>query len=356
MSALAVPERRHRRGAGCPIPRIAGTRGATWVRVSATDGGAQRSQARHIVPRGVLGSRRGCGSRIVGVVSSETEIGARWLDALVEQLPRHGRVVCELRDAVAADPRLRWFDVSCSLGAGRGDQYSDIDCGVGYAEPAPEDLEVIGRDLVGSVGDVADALVHVMDGFPSGTIRIAAEYADEVQLDLVLMPANLMAGLRDGEVAIVDKDGALAGAATSSVFGRPDDRVLREWALTGWWWVSDIAKYVTRGSLFEAVERIGLVRDHALKLFAAAAEIPYPVFGLTSLLDYEPFQLPDGLTETYPVPGDPHTVWQAATAVADLLHECSRRAETSLGCDLSTPWEATSRSRLAAALPSPDHR
>jgi len=213
----------------------------------------------------------------------------RWFADLEARLPQHARLIGALRDAVAADERWRWFDVSCSLGAGRGDELSDIDCAIGFADPIDVDeLEALGEQLVASVGDAADMLVHVAEGWQPETRRFAVEYIDGLQLDLVLMPAPWMPGLRDGEVALVDKDGALAMAATS--------------------------------------------------------------YGLTSLLDYEPFELPEGLAATYPVPDDYASVAAAASAVAALLADCTRRAATSLASDLSTPWETSARTRLAAAL------
>lgn len=283
-------------------------------------------------------------------MSVEVDRGAQWLAELTDRLPRHGRLIAALRNAVVADERLRWFDVCCSLGAGLGDEFSDVDCAVGYAEPLAEDhLESLGTQLVSGVGDVADLLVHVMDGWPPGVRRFAAEYDDGVQLDLVVMPSRLMSGLREREVAIVDKDGALAGDGTSSAFGPPDQRTAREWVLTAWWWVSDVAKYLQRGSVFEAADRIERIRQEALKLFAAANDVPYPRFGLTSLLDHEPFRIPDGLAETYPQPDDRRSVEAATTAVVALLAECSSEAAAHLGYDLSTPWEARARDRLTAA-------
>lgn len=77
--------------------------------------------------------------------------------------------------------------------------------------------------------------------------------------------------------------------------------------------------------------------------------MPHPSFGLTSLLDHEPFELPDGLAQTYSVPDDYASVAAAASAVAALLADCSERAATGLGFDLSMPWETTARQRLGAA-------
>lgn len=275
-------------------------------------------------------------------------VGDLWLADLAVRLPRHARLLGALRDAVCEDGRWRWFGVSCSIGAGRGDEFSDVDCAIGFAEPIDvSDLEVLGEELATSVDVVVDVLVHVAEGWQPDTRRFGVEYVDGLQLDLVLMPASRMPGLRDGEVAIVDKDGVFGVDAKSSLYGPPDERLAREWVLMAWWWVSDVAKYLTRQSLFEASERISLVRHHALRLFAAASHIPYPSYGLTSLLDYEPFELPAGLADTYPMPHDHASVAQAATAVADLLVYCAQRAAAALGFDLSTPWEGTARERLA---------
>jgi len=132
----------------------------------------------------------------------------------------------------------------------------------------------------------------------------------------------------------------------------PRHGVAREWTMMAWWWLSDVAKYLERGSLFEAAERIALVRQEALKLYAAARDVPYPLFGLTSLLDYEPFEVPQNLAGTYPVPTDRISVAAAARCVAALLAQCSHSAATHLGYDLSTPWETTARQHLETAIHS----
>lgn len=74
--------------------------------------------------------------------------GRDWLTGLAERLPRHAEVVGNLRDAVETSDQWRWLVVSCSLGAGRGDEHSDIDAGVGYSQALTiEELERSGSDL-----------------------------------------------------------------------------------------------------------------------------------------------------------------------------------------------------------------
>ncbi len=50
-----------------------------------------------------------------------------------------------------------------------------------------------------------ELIVHQIDGWPGDTCRVAAEYDDGVQLDLVMLPAERRAGLTDRAVALVDK-------------------------------------------------------------------------------------------------------------------------------------------------------
>lgn len=95
-----------------------------------------------------------------------------------------------------------------------------------------------------------------------------------MQLDLVVFPAPWRRS-RPSEVPI-DKDDDLAHLVTP-----PADlvdvrlrRQVREWVMLGWWAVSDVAKYLQRNSLYEAAERIAMVRQHALRLFAAARDNP----------------------------------------------------------------------------------
>jgi hypothetical protein len=119
--------------------------------------------------------------------------------------------------------------------------------------------------------------------------------------------------------------------------------------MLGWWALSDAAKYLRRGSLYEAIERVSEARQHALRLFAVAKRIPYPSFGLVSLLDFEPYELPDSLEQTYGIPRHQPDVLDAANATADLLLRTSSAAAVTLDVDLRTPWAEIARGRLTSA-------
>lgn len=169
-----------------------------------------------------------------------------------------------------------------------------------------------------------------------------------VQLDLMLMPAERRPGLPQSSVALVDKDGLLADVWTPPVAEATADQA-REWTMLGWWALSNVAKYVRRASLFEAVAALADARAHALRLFAVARGIPYPAFGLTSLLDFEPFELPDELRATYALPSQPDAVIDAAWAVSDLLGAGAADVGRKFGVDLATAWAGIARARLRAA-------
>jgi len=271
-------------------------------------------------------------------------------------LPRHAAVVRRLAAAVHGNERLRWLELCCSLAAGRADELSDVDAGVGYeADLSEAELEAEGMALVQAAGEaddglgVLDVLVHVLPGWPPETTRrFAVEYGSGVQLDLVLLPAGRRQGLPEGALAVVDKDGRLVQPWRPRVADPPDAGQAREWAMFAWWALSDAAKYLRRGSPYEAAERVAEARTQALRLVAVARRVAYPSFGLPSLLDADPPALPDGLAGTYGLPADPASLRAAALATAALLRNAAAGAGEVLGADLDTVWAAKADARLAA--------
>ena len=83
------------------------------------------------------------------------------------------------------------------------------------------------------------------------------------------------------------------------------------------------------------------------RLWATGGGVPYPAFGLTSLLDFAPFQLPGALADTYAVPEHFSAVAAANRATADLLAAASVAASAALGADLGSPLASTVRDRLS---------
>ena len=269
------------------------------------------------------------------------------LASLRSRLPRHAALLDSMSDVVNSDGRWRFLEVGCSLGAGGGDELSDIDAGLGYDGIDVHDLHDAARQFALQIGAPVDFVVHRMDGRPDDVCRVAAEYDDGLQLDLVVMPAARRSGLPDRSFAVVDKDDRLRVAITPLARLPPSIEVAREWVVLGWWAIATADKYVRRNSLFEAVHAIDEARTHALRLWAAGHDVPYPAFGLTSLLDFPPYELPPELVATYAVPDVMDAVAAANQATAELLAAASASAAASLGTDIGSPLASSIRRRLA---------
>ena len=273
-----------------------------------------------------------------------------FVDGLRATLPRHAAVLDALSAAVAADDRWRWLELGCSVAGGRGDEWSDLDLGIGAVTDDDGELPAGAAEaLVRSLGPVTDLLVQPLPGRPRHR-RIAAELASGVQVDLVMFPAADRPGLPPGSVALVDKDGRLATPWRPDAIGTPPAEQLREWAFLGWWALSDVAKYLARGATFEAADRIAEARRLALQLHAAAQGVDYPLFGLTALLDAPEPVVPMWLEESYSV-AEPEPLRAAAHATARLLHDATIAVELGLGLDLDIALRGAVVRRLAAPNP-----
>lgn len=267
---------------------------------------------------------------------------------LQDRLPRHWLVLDALRSVVRGDERWRWFEVGCSLGTGGGDQLSDADVAIGYTDITdPAELEAAALSVAASIGPPIDIIGHRLDGWPDDVYRVAAEYDDGVQLDLVMMPARQRLGLPDRTIAIVDKDGHLVTPVVPRSSQPPSLEIAREWVFLGWWALSAADKYVVRGSWFEATESLAEARKFALFLYATGRDVPYPSYGLVSLLDFPPFALPPNLADTYCTPADPPGVGAALRACANLLRGAAEIAGSRLGGNLDSALADATTHRLA---------
>src|SRR5262249_19139427 len=110
-----------------------------------------------------------------------------------------------------------------------------------------------------------------------------------------------------------------------------DPATLREWAALGWIALGDLAKYLDRGSLWEAFQRLQAARDEGFKLWAAGYKSRFPGYGLTAILD-EPDggELPPRIEATVAAL-DATDLRRAARAVADLLTTATTRVAPLLG-------------------------
>jgi hypothetical protein len=219
-----------------------------------------------------------------------------WIDAL--GLPRQERLLRELVAYARSDARVRFVELCCSVARGVGDELSDLDLGIGIADDAwPDALP----DLVGALrtmGETADLLDHQIAswaGVPHR--RWFVQYADGSQLDVVAMPASKREGMPAGNVALHDPDGRLATKSAPRPEHASAEQV-REWAFEAHIALMNMAKYLRRGSLWEALEQLHEARTMAWRLWAVARDVPFPGFGLTAVLDAPDAGVPSNLERT----------------------------------------------------------
>ncbi len=274
--------------------------------------------------------------------------GRVWIDALPDELAAQRRVLSRLMDFCEADGRVRWPALSCSLARGAADRLSDVDAGIGVADGLVEQVtgELAGHDL----GERVETLVQHWPG-AHPMRRLFVQFTDDAQLDLVVMPAAARPGRAPDELALLDRDGQLARPFTPGA-DVVDAGTVRAWAFLGWAALTDLAKYLRRGSLWEAHARLEEARDRVWTLWAAGRGARYPAFGLSQVLDHDPHDLPPGIGGTL-APLEPDALREAALRTARTLETVSAAAAAAHGARLPHAMARYTAARLAALPPAP---
>ena len=295
--------------------------------------------------------------------------GRAWLAALPDELAAQRRVMAGLVDRCEAWPLARSLVVGCSLGRGAADALSDIDAALGVdAERGPagaervRTAEAMAVAALPDLGALVDVLRHQTGAADPWVRRIFAQFADGTQLDLaVTAEAGIQTRRRGGGAPDFV---TLYQSSTSPDYPVPDTRArpaapspaparvgeppaayavtgdqVREWAFLGWCALIDADKYLRRGSLWEAHNRLHEARHHIWALWAAANGAMYPWHGLSQVLDHDPENLPPGIEST--VAGlDAADLSRAARASAEVLAAASAAAARRHPADLPAAMAA----------------
>jgi hypothetical protein len=202
--------------------------------------------------------------------------GLDWIDDLPPELAGQQALLRGLLALCDADDRIRWLVIGCSLARGAGDRLSDLDMAMGIRD---EDF------------------------------------------DLVLFPASVPGGSVPNVVVLYDPDEQLVAAGD----GKPvTSGQIREWAFGSWCALADLGKYLRRGSTWEALARLNEARSQLWQLWAVTLGVPDPQYGLTSVLDFAPAELPVSFEGTV-ADLDPGRLLDAGRRVAVLLNEVGKR-------------------------------
>jgi hypothetical protein len=269
--------------------------------------------------------------------------GQEWLASLPAELAAQRRIMAALVEFCEATPAVTSLTVGCSLGRGAGDALSDIDAALGVAAERGEAgaepvlaMEAAVTTLLPTLGSLVDVLRHRIGTSDQLARRIFAQFADGTQLDLAVIAE---AEVRRGDAA--PDFVSLYQVASQPETGRPawssptvravrsasavTGEQVREWAFLGWCALIDADKYLRRGSLWEAHNRLHEARHRIWALWAAAVGAIYPWHGLSQVLDHDPRDLPPGIEST--VAGlDRADLRRAAQASATVLTRVSTAA------------------------------
>ena len=215
--------------------------------------------------------------------------GLDWIDDLPPELAGQQALLRGLLALCDADDRISWLVIGCSLARGAGDRLSDLDMAMGIRD---EDFEAARPDLrraVDGLGELVESYYHQLPGLAQAHERIFAQFADRSQVDLVLFPASVPGGSVPDVVVLYDPDDRLVTAAERKPVTSGQ---VREWAFGGWCALADLGKYLRRGSTWEALARLNEARAQLWQLWAVTLDVPDPQYGLTSILDFAPGQVP----------------------------------------------------------------
>ena len=261
----------------------------------------------------------------------------RWLRSLPKELAPHREVMLGLMREAERDPGIRVLVVGCSIGRGAADELSDVDAMYAVVDTAWNDALRDSAGVVRRVGDVVDMHQQIID--PANRElppyqHTFAQYASGVQLDLVVALARERQAPRPDWIVLYDPDGRIVGEAKSNP---ATDEQVRQWMHIALVHLSACAKYLTRGSLWEANAQLDAARAELWRLWAVAERIADPQYGLTAVLDAPDAPMPDNIEAT--VAGlDRRALRSAAMSCGELLVWTWPRAISAVAtADLAMP-------------------
>jgi hypothetical protein len=203
-----------------------------------------------------------------------------WIESLPQRLVAQQRLLRLLLERTETEPDARWLVVGCSLARGNADELSDIDAGMGVTDGEVEPVTHRVLSWLQDLPAYVAAFEHRIEGLASPHRRVFAQFEDLSQLDLVLVDAS-DSKIHDA-IVLYDPDSLLvASPRTDGAAGRQ----VGEWAGLAWESLVNLAKYLRRGSPWEAHGRLERARELTWRMWAADRGVSEPQFGITSLLD-----------------------------------------------------------------------
>jgi hypothetical protein len=241
--------------------------------------------------------------------------GRAWIDRLPAELAGQKAIMRQLLAVCESDERIRWLAIGCSLGRGNADRLSDLDMALGVRDDAFDDAIGDVRTAADGLAELVDSYHHRLPEVPGPHERIFVQYADRCQLDLVVFPASTDVGRAPSIVVLYDPDHVITVTGKRPA---PTPEQAREWSFRAWCVLADLGKYLRRGSVWEALERLHEARENFWRLWALARNVPDPQYGIVSILDFAPATIPPEVAAAV-AKLDYGSVLAAAQTLAQLL-------------------------------------
>jgi hypothetical protein len=216
-----------------------------------------------------------------------------------------------------ANDRIRVVVVGCSIGRGNYDALSDIDTWIGVTDdPAwRASLSAIDAAFAGFAPILDLHHQFLPDARGKEYRHTFIQYVNGVQIDLAISPVFKERRPDRDWVVLYDPDGRVTGEPERR---DPTGEQVRTWMYGGLIRAGAVAKYLTRGSLWEALNILELARADLWRLWAVRIGAVDPQYGLTAVLDLPGARLPEGIERTV-APLDRAKIRDASLACLDLL-------------------------------------
>jgi hypothetical protein len=270
-----------------------------------------------------------------------------WLRSLPTGLAPQRATLEAFLGTAERDDRIRVLVVGCSIGRGLADQLSDIDALIGVRPDAWMSALTDSRGWVESAGPVIDLHQLLLpDGAPETRQyqHTYAQCANGVELDLVVSRAGDDWHRRADWLVLYDPDGRVPMEVTRSA-QTPDD--VRRWGYATLTRLSAVAKYTTRGALWEAHLCLELARADLWRMWAVAEGVADAQYGVTAVFDDPRRPVAPSMARTVALL-DAAALVAAAGACCDLVTATWPRALTALdAAGDAPPLAAYVRARLS---------
>lgn len=260
----------------------------------------------------------------------------RWLRDLPAELGPQRDIIAGLLREIRKDARIRLFVVGCSIGRGAADRLSDVDALVGVSEEAWSEMTTESETIVRRAGEVVDLWQQIIQPSEPDARTFQhtfAQYASGVQLDLVVARARDRQTPAHDWIVLHDPDSTVGGEPRART---ATEEQVRQWMYNGLVHLGGSAKYLARGSAWEAHLQLEEARVELWRLWAAAEGVADAQYGLTAVLDDPRRPMPANIEATVAGLGQTETR-AAAIACVDLFIGTWPRAISAVAADAEPP-------------------